>query len=167
MTTPRTYIGRFEHHLRDVAAEYQTLAQEDEQVGTLLIGRQQYRHGVYFLVQAMEKYVRSTIFGLVNPNTAYFRERTRTHDLDALLAFLVEIASADPVVQDQVRRQIEQHVLGTIRFGNLHNNLRYPAYLDRRQSYALLRVGCEDAKVVSGRLQTLKRFLGEIHQLQR
>ena len=65
MAIPRTYIGRLEHRLSDVAAEYLALAQEDEKVGQLLISQGQYRHAIYFLVQAMEKYVRCTIFGLV------------------------------------------------------------------------------------------------------
>ena len=33
MTASRAYIGRLEHRLSDVAAEYLALAQEDEKVG--------------------------------------------------------------------------------------------------------------------------------------
>jgi hypothetical protein len=100
MAIPRTYIGRLEHRLSDVAAEYLALAQEDEKVGQLLIGQGQYRHGIYFLIQAMEKYVRSTIFGLVNPNTDYFRQRTLTHNLDDLLAFLREIICSNAELRE-------------------------------------------------------------------
>jgi hypothetical protein len=78
-----TSIGRYEQCISDIAAEYRRLAQEDETVGH------------YLLVQAMEKYTRPTIFGLVNPNAAYIRERTRTHDLDRLLEFLVEIVGTN------------------------------------------------------------------------
>ncbi len=152
MTTPRAYIGRFEHHLRDVAAEYRTLTQEDEQVGKLLIGRQQYRHGVYFLVQAMEKYVRSTIFGLVNPNTAYFRQRILTHNLDDLLAFLREIVCGNVELREQIRLQMQDHVLGRVKFGALHNDLRYPKFDERRGSYFVLQVERKDADTVYARL---------------
>lgn len=54
MITPRTYIGRFEHRLSDVAAEYFALAQEDEKVGQLLIGQGQCRHAIYFLLIHVE-----------------------------------------------------------------------------------------------------------------
>lgn len=167
MTTSRAYIGRLDHRLSDVAAEYLALAQEDEKVGQLLISQGQYRHAIYFLVQAMEKYVRCTIFGLVNPNTEYFRNRTRTHDLDELLDFLVEIACSNTTVQGQVREQLRDFVLGGIRFGKLHNDLRYPSFSERYQSYSLLSVGHQDADITLERLQTLKRFLKDIHQLQR
>ncbi len=118
MAIPRTCIGRLEHRLSDVAAAYLGLAQEDEKVGQLLISQGQYRHAMYFLIQAMEKYVRCTIFGLVNPNTEYFRNRTRTHDLDELLDFLVEIACPNTTVQGQVREQLRDFVLGGVRFGS-------------------------------------------------
>jgi HEPN domain-containing protein len=167
MTTRPTDIGRREYNVTDVSAEYRALAESDEKVGQLLIGQGQYRHGIYFLVQAMEKYVRSTIFGLVNPNTEYFRQRTRTHDLDDLLDFLIEIACVNPAVQVQVREQLRDFVLGGIRFGKLHNDLRYPAFSVRYQSYSLLSVGQQDADITLERLQTLKRFLKDIHQLIR
>ncbi|WP_129677680.1 HEPN domain-containing protein [Candidatus Chloroploca sp. Khr17] len=167
MAGPHISLGRREHRLSDVAAEYLVLAQQDEQVGLLLIRQGQYRHGISFLVQAMEKYVRSTIFGLVNPNTEYFRNRTRTHDLDDLLDFLIEIACANPAVHAQVREQLRDFVLGGIRFGKLHNDLRYPAFSMRYQSYSLLSVSRQDADLTLERLQTLKRFLKDIHQLRR
>lgn len=167
MATPRTYIGRLEHGLTDIAAEYEALAHEDEKVGRLLLGQGQYRHAIYFLVQAMEKFVRCRIFSLVNPNTEYFRNRTRTHDLDELLDFLIEIVSSDAGVQAQVKGQLNNHVLGGIRFGKLHNDLRYPFFSERHQSYSLLQVSRSDAELTLDRLQTLKRFLSDIHQLRR
>jgi hypothetical protein len=167
MTTRPTYIGRREYNVTDVSAEYRTLAESDEKVGQLLIGQGQYRHGIYFLIQAMEKYVRSTIFGLVNPNTDYFRQRTLTHNLDDLLAFLREIICSNAELREQVRLQMQDHVLGGIKFGALHNDLRYPNFDERRRSYSLLSVGRQDADITLERLQTLKRFLKDIHQLRR
>lgn len=166
MAVPRTYIGRFEHRLSDVAAEYLALAQEDEKVGQLLISQGQYRHAIYFLVQAMEKYVRCTIFGLVNPNTDYFRQRTLTHNLDDLLAFLREIICSNAELREQVRLQMQDHVLGGIKFGALHNDLRYPNFDERRSSYFVLQTERKDADTVYARLQTLKQFLRDIHHLR-
>ncbi|NCC31620.1 MAG: HEPN domain-containing protein [Chloroflexia bacterium] len=165
MAGPHISLGRREHRLSDVAAEYLVLAQEDEQVGLLLIRQGQYRHGISFLVQAMEKYVRSTIFGLVNPNTEYFRQRTLTHNLDDLLAFLREIVCSNAELREQVRLQMQDHVLGGIKFGALHNNLRYPHFDERRGSYFVLQVERNDADTVYARLQTLKQFLKDMHQL--
>jgi HEPN domain-containing protein len=165
MTTRPTYIGRREYNVTDVSAEYRTLAESDEKVGQLLIGQGQYRHGIYFLVQAMEKYVRSTIFGLVNPNTDYFRQRTLTHNLDDLLAFLREIICSNAELREQVRLQMQDHVLGGIKFGALHNDLRYPNFDERRSSYFVLQTERKDADTVYARLQTLKQFLKDIHQL--
>jgi HEPN domain-containing protein len=159
-------IGRYEYRLNDVAAEYQRLAQEDESVGKSLLAHGHYRHATYFLVQAMEKYVRSAIFGFVNPNTEYFRTRTRTHDLDRLLEFLVEVVSANPIVQQQVSQQLRDCVLGGIRFGQLHNELRYPSFSERHQSYAVLRITRRDAEIAMERLQTLKQFLRDVHRLR-
>lgn len=58
---------------------------------------------MYFYVQAMEKYVRTQIFSLVNPNTSYFRERTRTHNLDDLIEFLIEIICTNDQIKNQLR----------------------------------------------------------------
>ncbi len=142
------YIGHLDHQLSDLSAEYLSLAADDEQAGNLLLARQKYRHAVYFFVQAMEKLVRHKIFMLVNPQAEYFRNRTRTHNLDELLDFLIEIASSQPPVREQVRTQLETYVLGGIRFGKLHNDLRYPSFSERSGAYAMLRVDEADAQAV-------------------
>lgn len=167
MSTQDVYVGRFERNVTDVAAEYQMLAQEDEKIGRLLIDQGHYRHGVYFLVQAMEKYVRSTIFGLVNPHVPYFRQKTQTHNLDELLAFLREILCSDEEFRKLLHHQMDDSVLGGIKFGELHNNLRYPRFNDRHCSYSVLKVNHEDAKIVFARLQALKQFLKDSHQMRR
>ena len=114
----------------------------------------------------MEKYVRSTIFGLVNPNTDYFRQRILTHNLDDLLAFLREIVCSNAELREQVRLQMQNHVLGGIKFGALHNDLRYPNFDERRSSYFVLQTERKDADTVYARLQTLKQFLRDIHHLR-
>jgi hypothetical protein len=46
-------------------------------------------------------------------------------------------------------------VLGGIRFGQLHTDLRYPSFSERQQSYAMLRITQHDAEIAMQRLQTL------------
>jgi len=167
MSGKPNYIGKLRHNLTDMATEYRHLAIEDENVGEILLKQGKFKHAVYFLVQAMEKHVRYKIFSLVNPTAEYFRERTRTHNLDELLNFLIEIVSSNAMVQDQVRNQLNKFVLGGIRFGKLHNDLRYPIFFTRRETYSLLEVSQTDAKIVLEKLQQLKTFLEEIDRLQR
>jgi uncharacterized protein YlbG (UPF0298 family) len=61
---------------------------------------------------------------------------------------------------------MQDHVLGGIKFGALHNDLRYPNFDERRRSYSLLSVSRQDADITLERLQTLKLFLKDIHQLR-
>ncbi|GAX45559.1 hypothetical protein NIES4075_65800 [Tolypothrix sp. NIES-4075] len=167
MNKPIKHIGNFEHKVNDVASEYENLALADEEAGVFLLSNGKYPHAAYFFVQAMEKYVRYRIFSLVNPNTEYFRKRTTTHSLDQLLDFLIEIVSSNSVVQEQVKEQLYTHVLGGVRFGKLHNDLRYPSFSDRYESYSMLRVTQKDAAFTHEKLQRLKNFLKDIHRLAR
>jgi HEPN domain-containing protein len=161
------YIGKLVHNLPDISLEYRKLALEDEEVGKLLYDNGRYRHSVYFYLQAMEKYVRARIFSLVNPDTEYFRNRVRTHNLDELLDFLVEVVSSKNNVREQVKGQLEQFVLGGVKFGMLHNDLRYPIYSEKYHSYSLLLIEKEDAEFINVKLQSLKAFIRDIDLLRR
>jgi hypothetical protein len=87
-------------------------------------------------------------------------------NLDNLLAFLREIICSNAELREQVQLQMQDQVLGGIKFDALHNDLRYPNFDERRRSYSLLSVSCQDADITLERLQTLKRFLKDIHQLR-
>lgn len=162
---PTKSIGRLEHNVTDVASEYEALAQSDEEVGVLLLRNGRYRHAAYFFVQAMEKYVRHRIFWFVNPNTMWFIEQARTHDLEKLIDLLVNIVSNNISMKDRVKEQIYLHVLGGVRFAKLHNDLRYPTYSKKYDSYSMLRVTIEDAEFTYQKLQQLKTYLKDIHML--
>jgi len=95
----------------------------------------------------MEKHVRFKIFTLVNADVEYFRNRTRTHCLDDLLNFLVEIVSGNQLIQEQVRNQLNSFVLEGVRFGKLHNDLQYPFYLEKSNPYAMLQIDKNDAEL--------------------
>jgi len=129
------------------------------------MGQREYRHATYFAVQAMEKYVRSEIFKRVNAMNEYYQARTRTHDLDVLLIFLVEIASADETAQAAVRSQLHEHVLENARFGELHNDLRYPMFRRRRNDYGVLVIDADAAAFVLAKLDALKGFMAAMHRL--
>lgn len=153
--------------ITDVSSEYLRLANEDENAGQCLMTSGHYRHAAYFFVQAMEKYVRAKIFQLVNPNTEYFRERTRTHNLDDLLDFLIEIVGTTPIIKDQVKSQLENNVLEGVRFGMLHNDLRYPYFRDKLGTHETIVMGKEDAEICYQRLIRLKPFVRDIDRLRR
>ena len=161
----RGFIGKPEHRLQDLAATYAALAMEDEAAGRTLMNTQSYRQAIYFFIQAMEKYVRYGIFSVVDPHQEQFRERARTHNLDELLEFLVEVSSDDARLRKQVQKQLDDLVLEGVRFGMLHNNIRYPWYSKHFNSYSLLHVVVEDAQEMEAKLDKLKAFVADFHRL--
>lgn len=151
-------IGRLKHGV-DVSYQYGRLAREDERVGLMLKERGEHRHSIYFLVQAMEKYVRSKIFSIVDATNPYFRERERNHSVEAALEFLVEVINGNNLVRDQIKKQLREYVLGDIKFNLLHNNLRYPFYSSHYNSFSHLEVNKSDNELIIQKLNALKSFL--------
>jgi HEPN domain-containing protein len=163
---PRTRVGRLGPSSEDVTFQYRALAEEDERVGRQLLEQGAYRQAAYLIVQAMEKYVRVRIFAVINPTFPLYQRRTRTHDLDDLLDFLLEIVVSEDI-REQVRSQLKDHVLGGVRFNELHNDLRYPIWLSKRRSYASLQIDRAAAETVVKRLEALKQFLAGLDRLRR
>lgn len=161
------HIGTLKQGIKDVSSEYFRLAQEDEAAAQFLQNSGHYRHAAYFFIQAMEKYVRAKIFQLVNADNEYPRERTRTHNLDELLEFLIEIVCTAPLIKDQVNGQLEDYVLEGVRFGMLHNDLRYPFYQEKQKVHSVVLVGQADSEICHERLERLKPFLRDIDRLRR
>ena len=159
------HIGRLRRNV-DVSSEYYKFAQEDEQIGLPLKDMEKYRHCMYFLIQAMEKYVRSKIFTIIDANNTYFRERNRSHSLENALEFFVEIISIDAHIRKQVKEQLDRYVLDGIKYSLLHNDLRYPFYGERFHSYSSLEVTREDSEILLQRLNFLKRFLQDIERFR-
>ena len=157
------HIGKFKHKV-DVSIEFANLAREDEASAETLADNNQFRHACSLIVQAMEKSIRAKIFTLVNPNIEYFRSRNRTHSLDSAIEFLIEIVSTDEIVQQQVSQQLKNHVLEDTNYGHLHNNLRYPTYSNKYNSYSILSVESNDFERLKGRLHSLKKFLNDLHK---
>lgn len=103
-------------------------------------------------------------FTLVNPNIQYFRERNRTHSVEDAVEFLLEIISTDEIVRNQVSKQLKDNVLGDIRYNHLHNNLRYPSYFTKFDSYSILNITKQDFDILSNKLSLLKLFLEDLHR---
>jgi len=150
----------------DVTHEYLRLAREDERAGLLLQEAGHCRHAIYFLLQAMEKYVRARIFQRVDPQNEYFRNQHRNHSVDDAVDFFVQVVSADSHVREQIKRQLEQYVYRGIRFNWLHNDLRYPSYSQRDASYACLDLSSDDVKAFVERLNFLKKVLADTDRIR-
>jgi HEPN domain-containing protein len=159
------YIGHRRKTI-DICYEYLKLSKEDEDAGNLLLEQNRYRHSCYFFVQAMEKFVRYAIFKKVNASNEWFIDKTRTHNLDDLLEFLIEIVSTKEAIREQVKLQLDQFVLNGVRFGQLHNELRYPLFNLKTKQYTILDIEKIDAEHSKKKLNDLKIFLRDIEKLR-
>ena len=156
-------IGKFRHKI-NVATEFDKLSKDDELAAEKLAESKHYRQACYFIIQAMEKCIRAKIFTIVNPNIEYFREKNRTHSFSSSVDFLIEIVSTDKLIQEQVIEQLRCHVLGDTQYRYLHNNLRYPSYFRKYDSYSTLDVDYNDYNTLKSRLLSLKEFLKDLHR---
>jgi HEPN domain-containing protein len=154
-------IGKPRHNI-DVSSEYFSLASEDEKAALILKDAGKYRQAIYFTVQAMEKYIRAKIFSYINPKNDTFREMNRNHSVDEAVALFIDIVSPEIRVKEQVREQLERYVVGDIKFNHLHNNLRYPFYSEKYNSFSCLDVTSADAELFIQKLNFLKKFLKDI-----
>ena len=152
-------------HKIEVSNEYEVLAKKDEEVSNLLYRNGEYKHAMYFCIQAMEKYVRAKIFTLVNPNLKYFRERNRSHSLEDAIEFLLEIISTDENLRNSIRQRLFVTELGDINYQQLHNNLRYPFYSQKFDSYSVAIYTADDYRFMENGLQKLKLYLKDLNRI--
>ena len=145
--------------------KYFTLAEEDENVGLLLINKGNYRHGIYFLLQSMEKYLRANIYMIINPCDKRVVNQNRNHSIDEAVELLLNILSGDDLVKQQIKKQLEI-VLGDTKYHYLHNNLRYPSFSQKEKLYFILDVNEIDAKKIMKTLELLKDFLKDFHKIK-
>lgn len=157
-------IGSFRKKV-NASQEYFSLARSDEIAAEKLSQVECYRQACYFIIQSMEKYIRAKIFSLVRADVKYFRDENRNHSLDSAVDFLIKVISSDPIIQKQVSKQLAEYVLVNTKYNHLHNNLRYPAYFSKSESYSMLDVSREDYQMLFNRLSSLKHFLNDINKL--
>lgn len=149
----------------DLAYEYQKMALEDENVAKLLKHNRQYRHSIYFFIQSMEKYIKSKIFTLVNPNNEFYIQKNRHHSLYSSVEFLIEVISPDENIRNQIKQQFNKYVFKELNSINLHNNLRYPFYNDKRKSYTKVEYNEHDCKYIEDMLDNLKKYLNDLNRI--
>ncbi len=133
----RNFIGK-QRRVGTFAEAFRSLYAEDERAAETLQRDGCHRQAVYFFIQTMEKLTRFAIFSEVSPevldkNGTTYRERTLTHNLDELLTVLLEVYKEiinDSRVSEQIEKQLSEHVLQGVRFGVLHNDVRYPRYMN-------------------------------------
>ncbi|MBX9936629.1 MAG: hypothetical protein K2Y10_08545 [Burkholderiaceae bacterium] len=157
------HLGKLRHKI-NVSSEFSQLAKNDELAATCLATSGHFKQACYFLIQAIEKSIRSKIFSLVNPNIEYFREKNKTHSVESAIEFLIEIVSTDSITREQISNQIHLHVLGKTNYSQIHNNLRYPCYFKRYDSYSVLDVTKDDFDELKRRLNLLKKFLEDLNK---
>ena len=150
----------------DISYEYYNLALEDEKVAILLKNKGEYRHSIYFFIQAMEKYIKSKIFTLVNPNLEYYINKNKHHSLDDSIEFLIEVISPDENIRNQVKLYFNKYVFKDLSFRNLHNNLRYPFYDRSRGYYNIIKFDIGDCKYIEEMLENLKKYLKDLNRIK-
>ncbi|WP_373871738.1 hypothetical protein, partial [Aeromonas caviae] len=113
-------VGTFRRQV-NVSKEYLDLARSDEIAAEKLSQVDCYRQACYFIIQSMEKYIRAKIFSLVNADVKYFRDENRNHSLDSAIDFLIKVISSDPIIQQQVSKQLAEYVLVDTKYNREFN----------------------------------------------
>lgn len=145
--------------------EYVLLAKEDEKVAQLLKYSKQYRHSIYFYIQAMEKLIRAKIFSKVNPDNEYFRDSNRHHSIESSGDFLLQIYCVDSTIKNQIKKMFDDAIFSDIHFNKLHNNLRYPFYNNKNKYHLMCQYTDEDCTFIENKLKNLKSFLNDLDKL--
>lgn len=164
MNDIKNRVGYFKRGIV-VSCEFAALAKSDEAAALVLAEHRQYRQACYCLLQAMEKWIRSKIFTIVNADIEYFRSKNKSHSVESAIEFLLEIIAPDDLKRRQVMRQLKEYVLGDIHYAQVHNNLRYPYFSEKHQNHSLLEVKEDDFNALKQRLDRLKLFLADINGL--
>ena len=164
-TQNKRELGRFRHNV-EVSLEYARFAREDEQTGLLLRNAGKYRQSMYFTLQAMEKYVRAKVFSMLDAKNPYFRQEHRDHALKEAVEALIKVFSGDERLRNQVIQQINDYVLGDTKYEYLHNDLRYPKYSPKFNSYSCLDVTETDCELLLNKLDSLKKYLDGLDRLR-
>lgn len=138
--------------------EYSKMAEGDEKIGELLFTEGEYRHAIYFFIQAMEKYTRSKIFEKADPLDKSVRDINKTHSLKEALTYWTE-KTKEEKLQEETLVEIDDLILGGTNFRQLHNSLRYPFYSKVKGYYSVMEFGEEDCQHVRNCMENLKVYL--------
>jgi len=153
--------------VQNISDTYLKIAEHDEYVAEHLLSIGMYQHAMYFTLQAMEKQIRSKIFTIINPELESNRNANRHHSLTDAIDLLIQVStsSSDPLLRESMRHQLIEGVLHGINYQHLHNNLRYPHYVQFRQEYRHYTYDRKDAELLIEALQQLKQYLQDMHRM--
>ena len=143
------------------------LAIEDENAALILKKNEQYKHSIYFFIQAMEKYIRAKIFSKISPENEYFRDLNRHHSIETSGELLLNIYCVDSTVKSQIKKMFDSAVFGDVHFNKLHNNLRYPFYNVNKNVFFSCQYSNKDCELIEIKLNNLKKFLEDLDKLQK
>ena len=152
----------------DIDVELHRFAEEDHLAAQKLCEMGLYQHSVYCSIQAIEKFLKSSIArkaDFTNPNMA---DVFRNHDIEPMLRSFLDIYTnrLDPIMKSQIEQQLSVTLqMGSTRYRQLQNQLRYPTLNQRDRLYYKFQVEQGDAREFIKRTQNLKKFLDGIARL--
>ncbi|MBR1420280.1 MAG: hypothetical protein IJ575_04405 [Selenomonadaceae bacterium] len=154
----------------EVSENYFQIAQNDERTASILESQKLYNQAAYFLIQAMEKYVKSHIATKINVLNKYFADeigKTMGHSLNRSLELLLKVYSGNnKTLFEQMNQQLQVHVIKNLNFRFLNNSLRYSMYDERYNNYSVLLLNQYDCAELRKILESLKNYLNDLSRLR-
>lgn len=160
-------LGRRQYYTEsgDVGDVFLALSREDEACAGALCEMGRYNQAVYFLIQAVEKYIKHRICRRINVTNPYYAELLRKtgHSLEQSLTLLIQVeANGDETMEEHMSRQIQEQVLQNVRFSSIYNAVRYPFYHHARKTYAMMQMSRKDYDDVQAMFALLRKYLQEL-----
>jgi len=103
--------------------------------------------------------LRSKIFSKVNGDLEYYRERNRSHNISDGIDLLIDITGFDELTKKGLKEQLNNKILETDIISRLNNNLRYPSYSKKFESYSLLVISEKDINRLLVMIKNLESYL--------
>ncbi|MGL5126295.1 MAG: hypothetical protein ACRC6U_10015 [Fusobacteriaceae bacterium] len=149
----------------EMANIFLEISESDENTSMHLYNTKQYNQAIYFMIQSIEKYIRYAIsrkINMINPDFAR-KLRDMSHSFDDLLEFLIEIMSGENRnLFCQLQELIKENILENTLFNKLHNDLRYPKYIQGKEVYRVLITTKEDYHKIRDVSFKLKNCINEM-----
>lgn len=150
----------------EIADKYQEYAVNDEKSADILLANGFYNQSAYYYIQSMEKLIKAAISVKVDVTQIYYATKLKAigHSLDLAIDFYLELIcfGKEAVLAQQLEYQLKTIVFKNIRFGRLHNSIRYPIYNERWNSYGVLQISKEECEELKHMLIVLKKYIKQI-----
>lgn len=160
-------LGKVQHinDPAEIANIFLEISKSDENTSLHLYNTKQYNQAIYFMIQSMEKYIRYAICRKVNMTNPYFAKKLKdmSHSFDDLLELLIEIMSGEnKTLFFQLQQLIKENILENTLFSRLHNDLRYPKYIQTNEVYRILVTNKDDYHKIKDVSLKLKNCIDEM-----